>query len=280
MGSTRTAAEEDAFEAWVPGVNCYTIERDLTELSDQARDAALSRRERRIAMYARYLLNKLDGDPHRLTSAARRCRDDHADAVNRGRDPASDSTDGFLRGAMLAEVALRMLSDARADTNLRAREKLLLRLRRQPGPSLRDRGREFASNLRVLRAGRRLRPSWWRRRALLDSVVFTHRVAGTPEGYSEIEAHRDGELVGRVVYQLCPSCRRGLLCKVNAYTPWDGLGLGTRLVDACVAAGPTTDGYTWTTTVQADDAVGFWRIMARRHATAFTSVLGACPHMR
>jgi hypothetical protein len=281
-------AKADVHQVWIYGANVY-VDRDLDTLTKQQRTAVLANRQARIVLYAKLVLVELAADPDRLTAAAQGCRERLAERVAQGRDPHTSPTSGYTKGADLADLAVRMIRDAGADTSTRKRERLLNRAQRDTTlfaePSAGHKAVEWvqvtAGNWRWPRKIRRLSPEWRRRRAVLAAVSIQADIADTADGQSEILAVLGEELIGKATFQSCPQCRRALLCKVNAYEPYDGIGLGTLLIDACVAAGGLpADGYTWHTTPQYDSAQGFWRAMATRHRTAFTAPLKAsCPHM-
>lgn len=281
-------AKADVHQVWIYGANVYA-DRDLDALTEQQRTAVLANRQARIALYAKLVLVELAADPSRLTAAAQGCRARLAERMVQGRDPHTSPTSGYARGAELADLAVQMIRDAGADTNLAKRERLLNRAQRDTTlfgePSAGHKAIEWvwvtAGNWRWLRKLRRLSPQWRRRQAVLAAVSIQADVADTADGQSEILAMLGEEMIGKATFQTCTQCRRGLLCKVNAYEPYDGIGLGTLLIDACVVAGGLpADGYTWHTTPQYDSAQGFWRAMATRHRTAFTAPPQAsCPHM-
>lgn len=280
-------AKHDVHQVWIHGANVYA-DRNLDELTEQQRAAVLTNRQARIVLYAKLVLVELAADPDRLAAAAQGCRERFEERVAQGRDPHSSPTSGYARGAELANRAGQMIREAGADTSTAKRERFLRRAKQDTmlfddgsGPKLVERLRVATSNWRWLRKARRLNPEWRRRRAVLATVSIRADVADSTSGLSDVLAVLDGETIGKATFQSCPQCRRALLCKVNAYAPYDGIGLGTLLIDACVAAGGLpTDGYTWYTTPQYDSAQGFWRAMATRHRTAFTAPLKAsCPHM-
>lgn len=280
-------AKHDVHQVWIHGANVYA-DRDLDELTEQQRAAVLTNRQARIVLYAKLVLVELAADPDRLAAAAQGCRERFDERVAQGRDPYTSPTSGYARGAELADRAGQMIREAGADTSTAKRERFLRRAKQDTmlfgdgsGPKLVERLRVATSNWRWLRKARRLNPEWRRRRAVLATVSIRADVADFTSGLSDVLAVLDGETIGKAMFQSCPQCRRALLCKVNAYAPYDGIGLGTLLIDACVAAGGLpNDGYTWYTTPQYDSAQGFWRAMATRHRTAFTAPLKAsCPHM-
>ncbi len=268
-------------------MNCY-VDRDVTSLPLQEREEQLAFRRRRVVLYANLVLLKLDADVQRLAAAAEQCRTMYEQRVAEGADPRSDRTGGLARGAQVAEAAIELIRQARADVRPAARKRLLRQVERdtalfpEPGPAGRlwQWLRMAVRNSRWLRKPRRLDPSWQRRRAELADVELHHSPAQRAADIGVVEALLHGQVVGRAAYQSCSECRRGLLCKVSAYS--DGAGFGTLLVDACVThGGRPADGYTWYTTPQDETARGFWRAMSRRHRTPFTPPFGRirCPHM-
>ncbi|WP_412741240.1 hypothetical protein [Krasilnikovia sp. MM14-A1259] len=289
MDALPQTREDDTREVWAYGMNVH-IDRDHDELPAPLSEEQRAARQRQVNLYAKLVLVKLDADLSRLAEAARQCREIAAHAVAQGDDPHSDYAGGYACGAELADTAIAMIRRAHADVRPAARQRLLRRAQRDTAgfsePSMATRARRWLQtslhNTRWLRKPRRLRSSWRRRRDELAGVQIRYREPATVADYGQVEAHLHDKVIGRAGYQACPQCRRGLLCKVNAYAPYEGVGLGTLLVSACLTAGGLpTDGYTWYTTAQYDEARGFWRAMGRTHRTPFTAPLQPqCPHMR
>jgi hypothetical protein len=277
---------DDARQAWIYGLNCYT-DRDLSELAPENREQQMAYRQRRVAIYAKRVLIELDADVDRLQAAGEHCRNRYAQCLAQGADPRGRAG-GYARGAELVDAAIEMIRQARADVRPAARQRLLRQAARdtdlfpEPGPVARvgQWVRTAAANSRLLRKPCWLRPSWHRYRRELAAAELRYQPPSSARDVAEVQALLHGEVVGRAVYQSCAECRQALLCKVSAYR--DGAGLGTRLIDACVASGGRPgDGYTWYTTPQYNEARGFWRAMSRRHRTPFTDHHGQprCPHM-
>ncbi|WP_130513757.1 hypothetical protein [Krasilnikovia cinnamomea] len=289
MDALSQTREDDAREVWAYGMNVH-IDRDHDDLPGPRSPEQRAARQRRVNLYAKLVLVKLDADVARLTEAARLCREAAAQAVEQGDDPHGDYAGGYRCGAELADTAIAMIRQAHADVRPAARQRLLRRMQRdtagvsEPGMATRARRwlRLSLHNIRWLRKRRRLRSSWRSRRGELAGVQIRYREPATVADYGQVEAYLGDTMIGRAGYQACAQCRRGLLCKVNAYAPYEGVGLGTLLVTACLTAGGLpADGYTWHTTAQYHEARGFWRAMSRTHRTPFTAPLQPqCPHMQ
>ncbi|WP_163573076.1 hypothetical protein [Fodinicola feengrottensis] len=66
-----------------------------------------------------------------------------------------------------------------------------------------------------------------------------------------VVANLHGDAIGKIGFESCAICQRGLVCKVETYPPYDGYGIGGLLVDAALAAGGRpSDGFSWYTTGQ------------------------------
>ena len=121
--------QADLRRIWLCGYNCG--EGRLHEI-DPGDTAALhyeqQRRERRMRMYAMLVIRDLDADPDRLTRVAALARTDLEAKVAAGRDPNSDHSLAYARGAKLADLALILVRQAGAEDDLSRREWLLKRV--------------------------------------------------------------------------------------------------------------------------------------------------------
>lgn len=242
-------------------------------------------RERCWDRFAKFLLQDLDADADRLAAVAIACRERSA-AIAVGPKAGSRHEQIHARGAQLADRARAMVIAAGADTDPRARTRLLARTERDllghPNAGNRwwDRLALAVDNSRTRRRFRRLNPLWWARRRQTRNVRVVHTRARTPEDAAEVTAYRGSDPVGRLTYQLCAPCRAGFLAKISVDEDLQGLGLGDRLITEALSNASAADGYTWVTTPQDDAATGFWRTVGRRHRVGFAEADQApCPHM-
>lgn len=272
---------DDAFQLWIYAQNCYLNDGIGTpEGTAEQQRQIMERRTRQEQLYAPIVLRDLNADPARLEAAITECRAHSGSAEQNAR-----RDDGYAEAVQLGTVALALLRAAGADRPA-ARARLVRKLDAQitgpVTPRWRTRLATSRANSRWLRKPRRLTLLWRRQRRVLAVNLHLQRTAPSSVGaLTVIVADLGADPVGRIGFATCPDCRRGLVYKVESYPPYDGIGLGTALVDAAVAEGPPGDGYTWHTTAQYTEAVGFWRAMRRRHRTPFTAAgtAAACPHM-
>ena len=244
-------------------------------------------RQRCWQRYAKLLLRDLDADPDRLAAVGSFCRD-RSTAIAAGPQSASRHVQILGRGAELADRALALVTAAGADTDQRARARLLARVERDlygdpnAGNHWWNHLALAANNSRTRRRFRRLNPLWQIRRRQTRSIRLVHERARTADDSATVTAYRANQTIGRLTYQICVPCRTGLLCKVSVDDDLQGLGIGDRLITETLADACATDGYTWVTTAQNPTARGFWRTVGRRHHVGFTEAEGnraPCPHM-
>lgn len=237
--------------------------------------------------YAKRLLRDLDADPDRLAAVAAYCRDRSA-AIAAGPRAGSRHVQVYDRGAQLAARSRVLVTAAGADTDQRARTRLLARVERDLYGDP-DAGNHWWNHLalalhnsRARRRLRRLNPRWWARRLQTQGVRLVHARARTAQDAATVMAYRGNQPIGRLLYQLCVPCHAGFLCKISVDEDYQGLGLGDRLIAETLTAASAADGYTWVTTAQNDTATGFWRTVGRRHRVGFAEAEGnraPCPHM-
>ncbi|GAA1720593.1 hypothetical protein GCM10009765_81030 [Fodinicola feengrottensis] len=268
------AGGDDAFRVWTYALNCCLDDEHPPEQAGADQQALIND-------YVDLIVEELEADPDRLAAAAAQCRERADQDTAAGCPPHH----GDVWGAYLAELGAARVRTAGADTSSRKRERLLRQIHQRSTPAasstLWDRPRQWARNWRWLRKRRRLNPVWWwRRHQLRRALTFEH--ARRADDMLIVVANLHGDAIGKIGFESCAICQRGLVCKVETYPPYDGYGIGGLLVDAALAAGGRpSDGFSWYTTGQYADARGFWRTMARRHRTPFRSgSTAACAHMR
>ena len=123
---TRTQVEEDAFQAWIYASNCLLYENDPgpAELNTGTAEEPrmVPRAQAWQHAYALNVLVQCEADHARLTAAARQCRAGIADTAARlGAQRACE----WSRAADLSEQAARMVGDAGAISDDKARRRLL-----------------------------------------------------------------------------------------------------------------------------------------------------------
>ena len=118
---TRPRAEEDDFQAWVAATNCLLYENDTgpRKLNVGSRDkpVLVPREQAWRDAYAMHVLVHCDGEHTRLKAAAGKCRANISAKPHLARDLA--------RAADLCELAARMVKDAGAISNDKARRRLV-----------------------------------------------------------------------------------------------------------------------------------------------------------
>jgi len=122
----RTQAEDDVLQARLNARNCLILEnrRGPAELNvgTAGEQRMIPQAEAWQHAYALYVLTELGADHARLTAAACKCRQDAATAA--GQDPDWVAPE-LSRAADLCEQAARMVEDAGAAGNDKARRRLL-----------------------------------------------------------------------------------------------------------------------------------------------------------
>jgi hypothetical protein len=122
----QTQVEEDAFQAWIYASNCLLYENDPgpAELNTGTAEEPrmVPRAQAWQHAYALHVLVQCEADHARLTAAARKCRAGITDAAARlGAYRARE----WSRAADLCEQAARMVEDAGAIGDDKARRRLL-----------------------------------------------------------------------------------------------------------------------------------------------------------
>ena len=239
--------------------------------ADHARNLALSLNlngepsQGQVEAYVSLLLHHCGADPDRLADAVAICVALQANT----RDGAADERDdSYHEAEVLLRRALRVVTDAGAETDAATQDRLREDLHAQlyPDPVPFDWPRD-----------RRRSVTWWLRRLAMIRVRLIHRPTSTPAGVQKLTLQLGTRPVGTLVYQICDQCRRGLIGKVSITTNYQGLGLGRR---AAVHVFRQAPDYAWRTTPQYPTSGTFWAGLAARTGADFTNGADcACDHM-
>ncbi|MEU3918971.1 GNAT family N-acetyltransferase [Streptomyces sp. NPDC029004] len=87
---------------------------------------------------------------------------------------------------------------------------------------------------------------------------------------------RDGNAHATLIWNVCHSCRHGLIAKISIIPEWQRQGLGRRLLMRALYDGP---GYNWATTSQSPEGQPFFPAMARESRAALTNNGQVCDHI-
>jgi hypothetical protein len=253
---------KDARQAWILGLN-LGLEPDLAAVNPRVRPVLAEQRQARVEDYAWYLLEQLGADSRRLAAAAGGCRRRIAEFHG----PADERAAGYVVGVQLAEAGLRIIRKAGADADpaahARLREEIDRRFNPEPVPYQQGPRHRHSQPRRILR---RADPAWWLRRArAVRRLELVHHPAG-PYDIERIDILLEGVEVGRLRHQTCPQCRQARVGKLSVNSDRQGLGLGTRALQAALARTP---GYEWWTTPQYETAETYWRRAAGTTGTSF-----------
>ncbi|HKE65058.1 MAG TPA: GNAT family N-acetyltransferase [Micromonosporaceae bacterium] len=82
--------------------------------------------------------------------------------------------------------------------------------------------------------------------------------------------------IGEISYQVCRTCRLGMIWKVSTNADWQRNGIATAMVER---ARRDAGGYAWRTSEQLPDAVPFWEKIAVRTGLGYQEG-EECKHMR
>ncbi|MFI5614957.1 hypothetical protein [Amycolatopsis sp. NPDC051903] len=149
MPSSEQPLSGDHLHAWMSALNLRLYDhgpgpREMV-VGGRGEERVLDRRERLVDSYARDLLVHVGGDPDRLLAVATEARRKHGERVAHG--GSQRKIEAELIAIELAEHAARIVRDAGADTDPKARERLVAATEHQ---NLRDTGELFLGDAKVL----------------------------------------------------------------------------------------------------------------------------------
>ncbi|WP_229076845.1 hypothetical protein [Actinoplanes sp. DH11] len=180
----------------------------------------------------------------------------------------SDSDMGWDDAAAFLRQTLQRLRDAGADRSEADRERFAAQLHQELFPDPEPyRWPDRSSRSRSL----------WRRILVRARVRWQHQTAGTAGiGHQLLFLRLGGHVIGKLDYQVCEPCRRGLVRKLDVDHSYRGLGLGSRAIHRMQHRHP---GYTWRTTVQYPTAGTFWQNVSTAPGLFDEDAHGACQHL-
>src|SRR5260370_6220434 len=206
------------------------------------------------------LVHDHDADAARLAALAEGCRTEGTRALAEGR-----AIVGYELALELIDLALNIIRDAGADAHPRARASLLAELDEEmmPHPKL-CRRRPWDRHRLARRLLRRLDPRWHHRRRLAarEGALVCHP-ATSPDAFHWTELMVGTSDVGALYYKICHRWRIGYVGKLSINEEYQGLGLGSSVLEAAREEAPAPD-YCWWTSHQDSSAQPFWQLIGSR----------------
>ncbi|MFI0777466.1 hypothetical protein [Streptomyces sp. NPDC021212] len=116
-------------------------------------------------------------------------------------------------------------------------------------------------------------------RSTEEGEVWMYTPPGVPAGCRQLRVSQepDGEDFARLTWQVCDTCRRGLVRKIRVAERWQRRGYGSRMMMRALRDCET---YTWTTTKQSEFGESFFAALAAATGIEFGPGSRACDHMR
>jgi GNAT superfamily N-acetyltransferase len=262
--------------AWAYGVNANPGPTVSPEADAQVRERVLPARSQRFATYARILVHDHDADAARLAALAEGCRTEGTRALAEGR-----AIVGYELALELIDLALNIIRDAGADAHPRARASLLAELDEEmmPHPKL-YRRRPWDRHRLARRLLRRLDPRWHHRRRLAArEVALVRHPATSADDFHCIELMVGTRDVGALYYKVCHRWRIGYVGKLSINEEYQGLGLGSSVLEAAREEAAAPD-YCWWTSHQDSSAQPFWQLIGSRTGAGYQfATESICPHV-
>lgn len=147
--SSEQQLHDDHLHAWASALNLRLYDNDPGPremvVGGPGEERVIDRRDRLIDSYARLLLVQVDGDLDRLLAVAAEARRKHGERVAHG--GSERKIEAELIAVELADHAAQIVRDVDADTDPKARERLVAATEHQ---NLRDTGELFLGDANIL----------------------------------------------------------------------------------------------------------------------------------
>lgn len=119
---------------------------------------------------------------------------------------------------------------------------------------------------------------WWKLRTFGSPVRIIYYPPATSTEHHVLDMNTpDAWACGTLQWQVCHTCRRGIICKISIADVYQRRGYGRRMILRALQTGP---GYTWVTSGQSEQAKMFFPAMSMETGAAFTEGGGACSHIQ